>query len=347
MRPKRVRLGSDPRQSIRMFAALIPAVLFLGCSTEEAPVNSRNFTQSRSKNSIHFAYSADSSKAPAPATSPAPARGPAALGEVQQLHGIDAASPARASGPAGAGEVEAPPALPRKIIYNAQIALVVESLNGFEAKVNALVKGAEGYISQTDQSSVTDAQRNASWTIRVPVERFDTFLAAVSRLGELQRSHLDSQDVTMEFYDIEARIANKQKEETRLLKHLADSTGKLEDILAVERELTRVRGEIEQMQGRIRYLGNLSALSTVTLTVSEVRDYVPPIRPTFAGQVARTFHESLETLIGFGKGTVLFAVAIAPWLPLVLFLALLFRWGLGKIFRWGLGKIGRLKPRAV
>lgn len=246
-----------------------------------------------------------------------------------------AASPAAEAAPADASKAgaEVPPSAPRKIIYNAQVTLIVDSLSGFDARFTRLVKESGGYVSATDQSSQADAQRFASWTIRIPVERFDGFLAAVSRLGELQKSHLDSQDVTMEFYDLEARITNKQQEEKRLLKHLADSTGKLEDILAVERELTRVRGEIEQMQGRNRYLGNLSALSTVTLTVSEIRNYVPPVRPTFAGQVARTFHESLETLIGFGKAVVLLVVALAPWLPLLLIAALLIRWFLGKRFR--------------
>ena len=72
------------------------------------------------------------------------------------------------------------------------------------------------------------------------------------------------------------------------------------------------------MQGRIRYLGNLSALSTVTITATEIHNYTPPVHPTFADQIARTFNESLDDLIDFGKAVVLFAVALAPWLPLIL-----------------------------
>src|SRR4051812_49495921 len=108
----------------------------------------------------------------------------------------------------------------------------------------ALVEANGGYISETNAVSYSQQQRQATWKVRVPVDRFDAFLAEVGRLGELQKNHLDSQDVTQEYYDLDARIANKQQEEKRLLKHLADSTGKLEDILAVERELSRVRGEI-------------------------------------------------------------------------------------------------------
>ena len=82
-----------------------------------------------------------------------------------------------------------------------------------------------------------------------------------------------------EYFDLDARQAAKKVEETRLLKHLADSTGKLDEILAVERELSRVRSEIERMQGRLRALSNLTTLATVTINVSEIKDYVPPRAP--------------------------------------------------------------------
>ena len=84
-----------------------------------------------------------------------------------------------------------------------------------------------------------------------------------------QKNTTDSQDVTEEYYDVEARIKNKRVEEERLLKHLEQSTGKLEDILKVEKEISRVRGEIERQQGRLQYLDKLSALTTVTITLHE------------------------------------------------------------------------------
>jgi hypothetical protein len=256
--------------------------------------------------------------------------------EAVAARGVAAAAPATA--PPGKFEVtdgtsnvvafkadaEAPRPVPRKIIYNARVTLVVESITSLSDQLARLVKESGGYVAETDQSSYTHVQRTASWTVRVPVERFDGFLDALGRLGEVQQSHLDSQDVTQEYYDVEARITNKQQEEKRLLKHLEESTGKLEDILKVEKELTRVRGEIEMMQGRIRYLANLSALSTVTITATEVRNYTPPVEPTFATQVARTFRRSVETLTELGKAVVLAAVAVAPWVPLLVVMALPF-----------------------
>jgi hypothetical protein len=245
-----------------------------------------------------------------------------------------AAPPPAGEAPAGAKAADQPPTdvpdsptpMARKIVYNAQVSLIVENLTAVEQKVSALVKDVGGYIADTESVGNAQRRRRATWKARVPVEKFDSFLAAVVRMGELERNHVDSQDVTQEFYDIEARIKNKQQEERRLQKHLDESTGKLADILAVERELARVRGEIEQMQGRIRYLANVSALSTVTITATEIKNYTPPVAPTFAAQIGRTFSGSVEKLVNFGRTLVLAVVAITPWLPVLFVFALVLVW---------------------
>jgi hypothetical protein len=90
----------------------------------------------------------------------------------------------------------------------------------------------------------------------------------------------------------------------------------------VERELSRVRGEIEQMQGRIRFLANVTSLSTVTIQATELKDYTPPVSPTFGTEIVRTFRFSVARLTEFGKAVVLALVAVAPWLPVALVVAL-------------------------
>jgi Domain of unknown function (DUF4349) len=209
------------------------------------------------------------------------------------------------------------PAVARKIIYDAKIDLIVESLNGLEPSILDLVKQNGGFLAESDLATQVSTQRTATWRVRVPVDRFDAFVGQVSRLGEVRTSHLGSQDVTEEFYDIEARIRNKQEEEKRLLKHLADSTGKLEDILKVEAELSRVRGEIEQMQGRLRFLANRADLSTVTITATELKDYTPPQPVTVAARIQTTFFGSLDALAAFGTSLLLIVIALVPWLPLI------------------------------
>ncbi|SIO59785.1 protein of unknown function [Singulisphaera sp. GP187] len=238
---------------------------------------------------------------------------------------VGAASPPAATAPAE-GASATPPAQPRRIIYNAQVTLVVESLTGVSQQINQLVQASGGYVSETDTNMQTHAPRTGTWKVRVPVARFDSFMASVTKLGELQHNHVDSQDVSQEYYDLEARISNKQQEEKRLLKHLSDSTGKLEDILAVERELSRVRGEVEQMQGRIRFLTHQTDLSTVTITATEVKDYKPPVSPTLSTEITRTFGQSVGLLGDFGRGLLLFFVAAAPWFVVIGFVAVPLWW---------------------
>jgi hypothetical protein len=303
---------SGGRSRFRTACYAIFAVTLIGCADEVA-VNSRKFERP---------------------TTPQPAE-VAAIGTISQV-----AAPGRAQPPAATNGAPAPPALPRRIIYNAQVELVVENVAGTAEALGRLVRENGGYISETDIASDAQEQRRAMWKVRVPVDRFDGFLAAVGRLGEPQKNHLDSQDVTQEYYDIEARITNKQEEEKRLLKHLSDSTGKLEEILTVERELSRVRGEIEQAQGRIRLLSHLSALSTITITAVEIKNYTPPVSPTFPTQIARTFALSVAQLADFGKAVLLFCVAVAPWLLVAAVLALPFL----LLWRRHAGRLSRPRP---
>jgi hypothetical protein len=205
----------------------------------------------------------------------------------------------------------------RKIIYNAHLDLVTEDLNKFEASLSKLIATSKAYVADSDRTGSAGASRRGSWKIRVPVDQYNPFVDGAKTLGEMVSIRADSQDVSEEFFDIEAREVAKKVEEKRLLKHLEDSTGKLEEILAVERELSRVRSEIERMQGRLRALGNLTSLATVTIAASEIKDYVPPQAPTLGTKLTRTFTNSLETLQQFGEAVLILVVALVPWLPLI------------------------------
>ena len=82
----------------------------------------------------------------------------------------------------------------------------------------------------------------------------------------------------------------------------------------MEREIARVRGEIERMEGRLRVLGDLTALATVTISIREVKDYVPPLAPTYADRVTQNWQGSLSALTQTGQAISLGVVAAIPWL---------------------------------
>lgn len=211
-----------------------------------------------------------------------------------------------------------PKAMPLKIIRTGDIQVIVDNFDSALAKFKQTVDGIkDAYIAKAEIGGSSGQPRYGNWKARVPVAAFDSFMEQMAGLGVPERNGIDSRDVTEEFYDLDARLRNTKKEETRLVKHLETSTGKLEDILKVEHEISRVRGEIEQMEGRLRMLDNLATLTTVSVSIREIKNYVPPQSPTFIGKIQRTFSVSTEALVKFGELVVLFLVGLAPWSPLL------------------------------
>jgi hypothetical protein len=224
---------------------------------------------------------------------------------------------------AGAGEAiasgsqsAANQGLDRKIIYSAELELAVENFTGVADSVVGVAKQFDAYIADSQLAGSTGENRRGTWKIRVPVARFDEFVNAAKGLGEVIKAGTSSRDVSEEYYDVDARIRNKTKEEERLLQLLEERPGKLEDVIAIERELSRVREELERMQGRMRVLADLTSLTTVELSIVEIRNYQPAEAPTLATRIRRTFGGSLEALQATGEATLLAAVAAGPWLPL-------------------------------
>lgn len=270
-----------------------------------------------------------SAQAFAPAATPPPA----AVVSADAYDGRSMGMMGETTAAAAAREEAPPPAaaepagVSRKVIYNATLDLAVEGLDAAAARVGELVASSGGYIAEETMSGSPGSTRSQFWKLRIPVDRFDGFVKSVMALGELVQFNRTSQDVTAEFYDVEARIKNKQVQEQTLQKILEERSGQLEEVLKVEVELSRVRGEIEQMQGRIRVLRNLSSLATLTLTLRERERFQPttPVVADFPTQVARTWQASLTRLADVGKALVLFAVAQAVWLPF---------WAIGLLIAW-------------
>ncbi len=226
-------------------------------------------------------------------------------GELKQVDALQDAPPADAN-------------LARKIIYDAQIDLVVEDIDPAAQKLVDLVAAARGYLAEQNISGSPGSQRSGRWKIRVPVESFERFVKDLIGLGELERNLRTSQDVTAEFYDFEARIRNKKVEEATLVKILEERGGKLEDVLKVEVELARVRGEVEQMEGRLRVLANLSSLATVTVNLRERAKYEPaePVVASFGTQLQRSWDDSLKS---FAEGVQGFLLWLARnWINVLL-----------------------------
>lgn len=213
----------------------------------------------------------------------------------------------------------------RKIIFNANIQLVVDEFEGVPKAVSELAKKHGGFIASSNIHGSEGEPRRGDWTLRIPSQNFDTFLDGSKSLGQVRSLSQDSQEVTAEYVDLEARVRNLKAEEERLHKHLDESTRSLKDILEVERQLARVRGEIERIQGRLNVLKDLTSLSTVTLSIEEIKDYVPEAteEPGFATQVARTWSDSTGGVGSFFTSASLFVVGFVPWLAVIVPMSLI------------------------
>jgi uncharacterized membrane-anchored protein len=104
--------------------------------------------------------------------------------------------------------------------------------------------------------------------LRVPAPRFAEALAALEELGRVRERRVSGQDVSEEFVDLQARVRNLERHEQQLLTFM-DRATKVSDLLAIEQELARVRGEIEGLTGRLRVLGNQVELATIEVALRQ------------------------------------------------------------------------------
>ena len=159
--------------------------------------------------------------------------------------------------------------VPSMIIRTGQAYIEVDSLELGIAQVQRLARIVGGYIANSSVQAGEGQQRSATLEIKVAAARYDQALNGLTGIGKLLSSTTTAQDVGEEFVDVTARVANARRLEERLLTLLATRTGRLDDVLAVERELARVREEIDGNTGRLRFLRSKIAVSTLTVTVAE------------------------------------------------------------------------------
>jgi hypothetical protein len=192
----------------------------------------------------------------------------------------DMAASSAAPPPAPVVQPPAPPAAPSSgatadsvagpmLIRTGRASVEVDSLEPATAAVRALAQRLGGYVAGTSLATGRYQVRSATLELKVPAHRFEQAVGGLAPLGRVETVDVSAQDVGEEFVDVTARVANGRRLEARLLALLERSAARLSDVLAVERELARVREEIERAEGRLRYLRTRVTLSTLVVTVHE------------------------------------------------------------------------------
>jgi hypothetical protein len=210
---------------------------------------------------------------------------------------------------------EEPPVTERMIIWTGNISLIVKDAEESLEKAQAIAKDLGGYVVNSS-SWFEDQQLRARLTIRVPAEAFDAAMDGLKDLAlRVENTNISTQDVTEEYTDLDARLRNLEATEAELLELLTEvreRTGKAEDVLAVHREVSSIRGQIEQAKGRMQYLGKMTAMATIDIGLTPDALARPIV---VAGwQPSGTAADALRTLVR----TFQFVVDAAIWVIIYL-----------------------------
>jgi hypothetical protein len=161
----------------------------------------------------------------------------------------------------------------RKIITTSDLTVEVDDAVAVVEAISKLAQEAGGFVSSSsvyDSYYDGDTRKNGYVTIRVPQAGFTSVLEEIESMGRVTSKSTSGRDVTEEYIDLSARLANLERQEVRLLEIL-NMTATVEEVLSVEKELERVRGEIESLTGRLNYLNDRVEFSTINVHVVEPR----------------------------------------------------------------------------
>ena len=215
----------------------------------------------------------------------------------------------------------------RYLIKNATVRIEALDARKVAEQMIAFARGAHGYVSDSHETVDGLGTRSITLQVRVPASQFDVSMQQMETLGKILDKQVNTEDVTEEFVDSSARLRNLKSAELRLLDHLT-KTGKLSDTLLIEKELTRVRQEVEQIEGRLKFLAHRVAYSTFNMTIQETprpQTIVPP--QTFSsGKVAS---DAARSVVEFGQSlwsaVIWLGIWGIFWLPIALLARVLLR----------------------
>jgi anti-sigma factor RsiW len=166
-------------------------------------------------------------------------------------------------------ETPAPEVANRKLIRNATVELEIVSFDNAVQKITAFANEEHGYVATSDSEKQANGKLRGQIVVKVLPENLDRVLQKIRSLGELKNQTLGTEDVTKAYFDTDARLKNAHVMEQRLIDMLKTKTGKVSDLLQVEKELGRVREEIEKMQGELKYWDSQVQFATVTISLAE------------------------------------------------------------------------------
>ena len=223
----------------------------------------------------------------------------------------------------------APGAMPRMIVRSADVRVIVADTSKTVEAVTKSVEGAGGFVSGSNIWREGELLR-AKLTLRVPADKLTATLASIRHMAKrVETETITSEDVSQEYVDLGSQVRNLEATETELLELLKVArvnSRKATDVLEVHAQLTIIRGQIEQARGRMRYLSQVTSMSSIALDIVPDAIAQPVVEPGWqplvvvkdASRALVTFMQNAATVV------IWFVIYIAPILGmLTLVIALL------------------------
>jgi len=214
------------------------------------------------------------------------------------------------------------------IARTASLSIIVKDFAASRISLDSILARHQGYSAHLNASTSENAPRSITASLRVPANELATTLAELKSLGHVETESQSGEEVTQQHADLVARLKNSRETERRLQAILLQRTGKISDVLAVEQEIARVRGEIEQMEAEQKSLEHRVDFATIELRLSEeykarLNNSSPSASTRIHNSLVAGYKNAAETLFGF----VLFFAESGPtlliWLAILLVPALL------------------------
>ncbi len=167
-------------------------------------------------------------------------------------------------------EQPAPPAesIDKKLIRNGQLEFQTKEVKNTKTEIEKICKGLNAYISSESENNYGN-RLQYNQMIRVPADQFDALIARIEPLAiKIENKNINTEDVTEQFIDVQARLKTKKELEIRY-KEILKQAKTVQDIVSIESQIASVRSEIESMEGRLNYLKNQVAFSTLNVTYYE------------------------------------------------------------------------------
>jgi hypothetical protein len=205
-------------------------------------------------------------------------------------------------------------AFDRKIIRNAELDLETDLPEEAQQSITSIAESKGGFVVESQQSSsdIKSATRDiVTMSVRVPAERFGETLLEVRKTAKrVVIETVKGQDVTDEFIDIEAQLKAKKALEAQFME-IMKRANTVEDALDVQSQLADVRGEIERIEGRKRFLENQSSLSTIKIRLQTPKAFAATSEG-FSDRLSESFLTGFDVAMNFVLGLLTLVIALIP-----------------------------------